>query len=832
MIVLSPESLFYELIRMLYILYTSILKTKTTTYNSHMNDELLAQEMVTSLNQAQEESPRKMKGYAAFFDNTASWLLTAVLFLLPIAVIPLGNIPLDLTKKLVLTIGVALAFLCWLAARLEDGNFVFPKNPLVVSGLLVAVLALISAFVSGQLGNSFWGVGTETGTASALFTYGILLMLSSIYFQSKKRLLLAAKAVALSFTLLALVELIHLVFKFNFFGLFQGAIDNPLGKWNDLGIFFGAGVVVCMALAELFKLPQSTKRFAYAGAIAGCILLLIINFNVAWIVLACVALFMLIYKLSITKAFSSGAAVKRGVLSSVIFYVLIVSAAAALLYQQIGGVLNSYGITSLEVRPSWGATSQVVGKAMQQYPVFGSGPNTFAQNWLKFKPAGVNDTIFWNTDFNAGVGYVPTFAATTGIIGLLGWLVLLISFLFYGTRSLFTLSGDHVTHGVLSASFFSALFLWIMHVVYVPDTVIIALAFAVTGIFTASLVTAKVSKDYTAAFFTDPRFSFASVLSIVIMLLLTASFVFFAGKKYVVLANFQAALVESNTRGDIAAAAKHLERAVSLDASDVVYRSLADLYVLEIGRILNSTGVDQETLRTQFQVALSRAIENGTQAVKANPRNYQNYLSLGRVYESVVPLKIEGAYALAVEQYKKALDLNPHNPQTYLTMARLEIANGNKKQAREMITRALAEKGNYAAAIFMLSQLEADAGNLDAAIKNAESAATLAPQDIGVYFQLGFLKYLKKDYKGAVAALESAVALNTDYSNARYFLGLSYDKLGRTQDAIVQFARISELNPDNTEVKRILTNLRAGRDAFENAADKAPEKRTEPPVRQ
>ena len=74
------------------------------------------------------------------------------------------------------------------------------------------------------------------------------------------------------------------------------------------------------------------------------------------------------------------------------------------------------------------------------------------------------------------------------------------------------------------------------------------------------------------------------------------------------------------------------------------------------------------------------------------------------------------------------------------------------------------------------------------------------------------------DFAEAVAALERAVILRRDYSNAKYFLGLAYYEVGRTDLAIPQFEDVQLLNPENTEVTQIIANLRAGRAPLQAAA--------------
>ena len=179
------------------------------------------------------------------------------------------------------------------------------------------------------------------------------------------------------------------------------------------------------------------------------------------------------------------------------------------------------------------------------------------------------------------------------------------------------------------------------------------------------------------------------------------------------------------------------------------------------------------------------------------------------------------------------MTLNPHSPAIHLTLARLEAAKGDNGKAREHIALALREKGNYTEAIFFLSQIEAAEGNIKAAISSARAASDIAPDDPAVFFQLGLLLFNDRAYADAATALERAVALNPDYANAKYFLGLSYEKLKRGADAVKQFTDLKETNPDNKEVDLILRNLMAGRDPFSDAAppvDAAPEKRPKLPV--
>ena len=87
--------------------------------------------------------------------------------------------------------------------------------------------------------------------------------------------------------------------------------------------------------------------------------------------------------------------------------------------------VKALNINSIEARPSMSITYDIFKLSIKDNLFFGSGPNSFLSQWIVNKPINVNDTIFWNTDFANGIGLIPTFAVTTGLFGILSWLLFL-----------------------------------------------------------------------------------------------------------------------------------------------------------------------------------------------------------------------------------------------------------------------------------------------------------------------------------------------------------------------------------------------------------------------
>ena len=227
--------------------------------------------------------------------------------------------------------------------------------------------------------------------------------------------------------------------------------------------------------------------------------------------------------------------------------------------------------------------------------------------------------------------------------------------------------------------------------------------------------------------------------------------------------------------------------------------------------MLQSQDIGTEAARARFQELLGFAVASGNAAIAANSTDYMNWLALARVYASLVPLKVDGAYESAKPIMENARARNPKSPRLVLESARLEIAYGAKEEGKKLVDEALRLKSNYTDAVFVLAQLEIDAGNVKNAITSLERAAFLSPNDAGVFFQLGILKYNEKEYDGAREALSRAVQLVSDYANARYFLGLVQYELGNVSGALGEFEAIQKTNPGNAEVSLIISNLKSGR---------------------
>lgn len=760
-------------------------------------------------------------------DSAGTIIILVLTFLLPIFFIPLLSVPLFETKLFLLVAGVFLSVLLWTIARLKGNDITIPQEKFVIPLISLPFIALIASLFSGDIFHSLVGQSFEIDTVIMILVLTLGFGAGIYLFNSKDKVIKFYLVLIASSLILFLYQIAKILFGGDFlsFNLFFGNTANLIGKWNDVAIFAGLITLLSLITLDILRPKGLLKIVFYASFIGSLIMLVIVNFSLVWFVLGFISFLLFIRSFLENKFFArlreggETPTSSRGKISGFVLFVLVLSILFIFAGSIFGGFINNqFGISQIEARPSWQSTMTITEEVYSNNILFGAGPNNFTKEWLLNKPASVNNTLFWDVDFLFGVGIIPTLFITHGLLSVIAWLVFFALFFWAGIRTFVRLDVRPFENYLSTSSFFSASFLWLMSIFYVPHITLFFFAFLFSGIFLATQVQAGIVKQKTLAFNENLRVGFIGIILIFTLLLVSVAGLYVSIQKFISAVYIQRASVEVNLNGDIEKAEESIAQALVFNnRNDLVHRVSTGVSIFRLTNLINQGENTTET-QQQFQDILVQAIESGRLAIAADDRNYQNWATLGRVYEILIPLGIEGAYDNARVSYERAFSLNPQNPRLALNLARTEVLGGNNDIAREFIGNALVIKNDYTDAIFLLSQIEINEGKVSQAIVSIEAATFLTPRDPLAFFQLGILKYSAQDYEGAIVALERAVLLNNQYANARYFLGLSYYQLNRIEDAINQFSIVRDLNSSNVEAIIIIENLKAGRAPFENFA--------------
>jgi len=743
-------------------------------------------------------------------DGIARLVIAGGVALLPFFVLPLPWMAVSQSKMLLVVSVVIVAGILWAAARLFEGAVHLPRGALLYAGLFLVIAYALSAGFAGFPTNSLVGQGIEQDTLAAVIVLYAAFALTSVLFVGHTAALrMLVHAFAIGLTALFAYQMLYLFVPAAGFGLLTSPTNNILGSWHDLGILAGLGLFMAAALFRSGIFIGYWRYLLVALGALALFLLFIIHFNdVFW---GTAALCFLGWMAAMRSNMQSDSlSFKDAALRPIALLVLsVVLALSALFGTSVWDKFpESIRISEIEVRPSWQGTFDV-GRQSLGAPaslLFGTGPNSFIREWGMHKPVGVNSTPFWNTDFNFGVGIIPTSVFTAGIVGTLAWaslIFIVLGLMLRFVREVRPLSTGRTLFGfLLVASAYAILF----HMIYTPGVGLSAITFILLG-----MLAVVVAGDRQPRTLSTASVKGATLFAVVVLLAVPAAFAAgLIGREIASNALVNKASVSFNQSGSVSDAHAAISSALAVSPrNDRAHRAAAELGLVEFMQGV-STGTDTDEARAQLQQTLQTTIQHGLTAISIDDANYQNWLVLAQVYGSLADGSVEGAYEQAKENYQRAFDANPNNPVPKLRLAQLAIARNEIAEARTLLTDAITLKPDFAAAIFLLSQVEAADGKGDAAVQAAATAVQLVPDDPLGWFNLGYILYVGGSYQDAAASLEQAIMRATDYSNAVFFLGMSYYQLGRPDDAISAFQRVLELNPSEAWLQKGIEDIRAG----------------------
>ncbi|MFA5737150.1 MAG: tetratricopeptide repeat protein [Candidatus Paceibacterota bacterium] len=765
------------------------------------------------------------------FKHLSLLSLYACLLVLPLFYLPLWGTALEFSKKLFLLLFALAAMTFWVLDILKKGRLIIPKSCILALSLMVLVSSFVSTIFSGSFIQSFIGLGFELDTWLTLAVGFTLLFLTAIFFQTKKELwrayfgLLAVALVLFSFQLAAIF---YFNVDFGSLGLRESGVikifmESLLGKWHDLGAFLGLIVLATVIILDFFKVKKNLLRLlVFLGLLISLITLGLINDPFLWVIVGSFSVFIFAYKFYLNQKNKSGYYWSLSLILAIVCLAAFFLGSYQMINDQLALWRSQIGVPVFDVRPSWESSYIVTKDVLRANSFLGTGPNSFSVAWAKYKPISVNQSNYWNVDFRFGTGLIPSSAVSLGLVGFVLWLTFLATILGSGFYALFKSKiEDKTTKNFLFLSFISASYLWALAFFSVPGNYLFILSFIVTGFLVATLANLGLVKNLEISL---PKKFLASYISVILFIMVVFFSVvggYLIVKKYISVFTYHKSLYDLNKTGDLITASALLERVINLSQQDLYCQKNSELYTLQIKELLQKTDLPEEDILANFKTLFDSAAANAQLATKVAPQNYMNWLALGRVYASVVPLNIEGAYEEAVKAFNKALELSPNNPVILLnSLARLELAYRRPDIAQKYIDKTLTIRPNYVPAALSLAEIETNKGNLEVAIKILEDfyASYSQNTDADFLYQLGYLRYKNTDYKKAIDTLKKVVEMVPIHANARYFLGLSYDASGQSDLALENFRRIKITNPENTVIAAIIFNLENGRGALDGLA--------------
>jgi tetratricopeptide (TPR) repeat protein len=740
--------------------------------------------------------------------------LVALFALVPLFFTPglFASLGFDKTLLAISLSFLVIVLLSFLALRTREVSTVMP----VSLGLywLVVLVSLISGSLSGDSMDAIRGNAFEVQTVGFLAVLGLVMSTVLVLQKSKKMTLIALVAFAGSSSLLILYNLLRLVFGPGFlpFDSFDTVTVSPIGNFNDLAIF--SGLLIVLAFITLIQLPvRAVLQYVIAaGIFASLAILTIVNFVSIWIVVGLFSLLVLMYLLTRDTLFDDDSKKMSSTKSRVLLATSAVVCIASALFviagnyasEKVSSVVN---VEYVQVLPSVEATINIVRAVYVEDLLLGVGPNRFADAWRMHREQSINETIFWDTDFTTGSGYIPTFFITLGLLGGILFVMFHVWFLYLGYKMLLrTNVTDPYWYYLGAVSFSAAVFVWGMSYVYEPGAAVLLTGALFTGLTFVAAGSLLPKMLRTIPLVVNRQRGFFIMALVIIIIPAIIASLLSIGKQYVAQSGF--AQTRTTTQS-IEEFEKVAIESFALFQDDRFVSDRAQIHLASLNaivRIENPTKEDEQRFLNEAEQA--RLFID--QALEIDPTNPDNHAILAGVYSALAVAGIGEAQIRAEDALAQAQRLDPLNPGYNLIGAQMAARTGDSARAREELVKALALKSNFTEALFLSAQLDIGEGNVESAIATTRSIISLEPRNPTRYFQLGMLLSADEVYEEAIVAFQTAIILDPEYANARYLLALTYLSSDQEALALEQLRIVEVTNPNNPQVEQLKQQISEG----------------------
>ncbi len=744
-------------------------------------------------------------------DTIARMLLVGLFALLPFFFVPVTWLTALQSKMLIASVILGAVAILWAIARVREGGGRLPWNMLFLAAALVPFAYALSAAVNGFASISMVGTGVEPDTLAVVCLEFAALALTALVFGGDARNTTGAvRGLFVGIFLLQIIHIVHVIFPtMTLGGVLASETGNAMGTWHEFTMLIGFALISSLALLRSSVSDGLWQWLVLAVGVLSVPILIINNFADVWIAVAIAALVLIA-----VRWYHSRTAIASYIKSEWLTAVVALIAIICIFFgAKIVGVLpERISVVQVEVRPSWQGTFQIGEQSLNNPKrlFFGVGPNTFTRQWGLHKPIEVNQTPFWNADFNVGVAPIPTAFISLGIVGALAWLGFIIAVLWTAIGFWIRRKSAVISSRVLAVSI-GAVYMLAFHLSSVPGTSLGLMMFLITGLLIAFAMQGDGAERKFKMADATPKNGVKLAITVVIVITgIIASLAIF--RAVLADATINRAIVSYNSSQDLQKSTDLIAMSLKIQSSnDRAHRAAVELGLLKLQQIINAKDPDQDAARTQLQGTLEQTIRHGLSAVEINGLDYQNWLQLAGLYSQLAGAQIAGAYDNARAAYVRAQEANPTSPLPLLNLGQLDAIQGNLDAALENLGKAVALKPDLASAYYLASQIYVAKSDANNALLAAAQAAKYAPNDPLAWYNAGAIAYAGGDYPDAAIAMQQALALQPQYANAMYVLGLALFQMQQNADAITVFEALNQLDPNQPVVIQILTNLKAGK---------------------
>jgi tetratricopeptide (TPR) repeat protein len=372
-------------------------------------------------------------------------------------------------------------------------------------------------------------------------------------------------------------------------------------------------------------------------------------------------------------------------------------------------------------------------------PISGIGPGNYVDAFTRFKPVEFNKSPLWNFRATASSNLPFYLGTTSGLIGLLAYIILIV---FCLKMILKLLSNDSPLEKSLGISlliiillqlFFPAPFLLL-----VIFFILTALATNLTTSFPKKLIdpTPAVTPSSPSKEEESIPNSYLLLLNSFLTLATLTLFSFIMAYPYQAEVNAQKAAV-SILSGNGREAVKDLDEALRLSPYRESYYPTACQINLALGGDIiaktASPGAKLSQADTQLlEGYIKKSLSQAKKPTELSPNRSGNWENLAKIYRRIAGLA-ENPLPWIVKSYEKAIETDPTNPRLLVDLGGVYFGVSEYASASAFFKKAVDLKPDYNNARYNLAHTFFQLGNYEDAVTEMEKALALTNKQVADY---------------------------------------------------------------------------------------------------
>ncbi|HUS60371.1 MAG TPA: tetratricopeptide repeat protein [Nevskiaceae bacterium] len=563
-------------------------------------------------------------------NNIITWLIVGLIFLTPLFFLPITTNFYGFNKNFLLYLATAILVLAW-------GLRIALTKKIQISRTPFGLLIILFAF--GQIMATLFASPNKTETLLLAGETGTIIVLGLLYFLLVNNLKPNTKRYCQN-AIITSAALLGLLAVFQFLGLTETLLATNAPSWLKLKLWTPTG-----------------------GP------LILVSFLLIGLVLSLIT-FLKKFTQSTLKAVGFGLAT---VLCSLGLIVTV--------SQILPG--KESAVTILPYSSTWAIAIE----AFKQNPLFGVGPANFASAFNRFRPIAFNQNEFWNARFGVSSSYPLHLLATSGLFGLVPFVLLTLKILRQAKKN----KSNLLYLGLLAC---------LLLLFFLPGSFLILFTF-----FVLLAIWAPKSGEPLG---TSPRDESVlpvpkqlSLIPLGLVGVAVAVAFYFGGRAYMADVYFRRSLTALAQNQGIETYNYQI-KALELNPRQTSYRLAYSQTNFALANSLASQPDLSDQGRAQISQLIQQAINEAKLATVLSPNNAETWENLGQLYRNIINFA-QGAEEWAIATCRQAVVTDPINPRLRVDLGGLYYSLQNYDAAVRQFQIAVDLKPDFANGYYNLA---------------------------------------------------------------------------------------------------------------------------------